>query len=71
MEKRTQHFSSEPAVLFTGMLFGLMQVKAGLIHVLSSYEVAPCKDTPVPIVYDPKSFLLLTQGKMPLSFKRI
>jgi cytochrome P450 family 6 len=53
------------------MRFGLMQVKTGFIHILSCYEVTPCKDTPVPIVYDPKSFLLLTHGEIPLSFKRI
>jgi hypothetical protein len=53
------------------MRFALMQVKTGLIHMLSSYEVTPCKDTPVSFVYDPMSFLLLTKGEIPLSFKRI
>jgi hypothetical protein len=53
------------------MRFGLMQVKTGLVHMLSCYEVTPCKDTPVPVVFDPKSFLLLPEGELPLSFKRI
>ncbi|KDR15961.1 hypothetical protein L798_09889 [Zootermopsis nevadensis] len=54
-----------------GMRFGLIQVKMGLIHVLSNYDVAPCKDTPVPIVIDPKSFLFHPIGKIPLSLTRI
>jgi hypothetical protein len=37
-------------ILFAGMRFGLMQVKTGLCHILSRFEVVPCKDTPVPIV---------------------
>jgi hypothetical protein len=53
------------------MRFALMQVKTGMIHILTRYEVTPCKDTPVPIVFDPKSFLLLPDGQLPLSFKRI
>jgi hypothetical protein len=56
--------------MFTGMRFGLMQVKTGLCHILSHFEVAPCKETPVPIGFDPKSFIMITDGDMPLSFKR-
>jgi cytochrome P450 family 6 len=48
-----------------------MQVKTGLCHILSRFEVAPCKDTPVPVAFDAKSFLLAISGEMPLSFKRI
>jgi cytochrome P450 family 6 len=61
---------SELVDLFTGKRFGLMQVKTGLIHILSCYEVTPCKDTPVPVVFDPKSFLFLPDGEIMLSFKR-
>jgi hypothetical protein len=53
------------------MRFGLMQIKTGLIHILTRYEVTPCKDTPVPIFFDPKSFLLKPDGQIALSFKRI
>jgi hypothetical protein len=53
------------------MRFGLMQVKAGLSHILSRFEVAPCKSTPLEIVFDPRSFLLAKDGEMPLSIKRI
>jgi hypothetical protein len=51
-----------------GMRFGLTQVKTGLIQILSHYEIAPCKDTPRSITFDPKAFLLYTVGEMPPSF---
>jgi hypothetical protein len=57
-------------ILFTGMRFGLMQVKTGLCHILSRYEVAPCKETPVRNVYETKSFLLQMSGEFRLSFNR-
>jgi hypothetical protein len=53
------------------MRFGLMQVKAGLSHILSRFEVAPCKDTPLSIIFDKKSILLKMEGEIPLSFTRI
>jgi hypothetical protein len=58
-------------LLFTGMRFGLMQVKTGLCHILSRFEVAPCKDTPVPIVFDPKFVFLNIHGEFRLSFSRM
>jgi hypothetical protein len=61
----------ELLVLFTGMRFGLMQVKAGLSHILSRFEVAPCKDTPLSIIFDKKSILLKMDGEIKLSFTRI
>ena len=57
-------------VLFTGKRFGLMQVKTGLCHILSRFEVAPCKDTPPRAVFDTKAFILIMDGEIPLSFKR-
>jgi hypothetical protein len=47
-----------------------MQVKNGLCYILSRFEVAPCKDTPLCTVFDSKSFELKPDGEMPLSFKR-
>jgi hypothetical protein len=47
-----------------------MEMKAALCHILSRYEVAPCKETPLSIVFDPKYFLMKTKGDMILSFKR-
>jgi len=52
------------------MRFGLMQVKTGLCHILSRFEVAPHRNTPVPIPFDTKSFFLTIGGKLPLTFKR-
>jgi hypothetical protein len=46
-----------------------MEMKAALFHILSRYEVAPCKETPLPIVFDPKHFLTTTKGNLLLSFK--
>ncbi|XP_021930152.1 cytochrome P450 6j1-like [Zootermopsis nevadensis] len=53
-----------------GMRFGLMQVKTGLAQILSRYEISPCKDTPLSIAFDPKTFLLCAVGDIPLSFNR-
>jgi len=50
------------------MRFALMQVKTGLCHILSRFEVAPCKETPVPVAFDTKSFLLTVRGELPLNF---
>jgi len=58
-------------ILFTGMRFGLMQVKTGLCHILSRFEVAPCKQTPVSVVYETTSFLLQMNGDFRLSFNRV
>jgi len=48
-----------------------MQVKTGLCHILSRFEVAPHINTPVRIPFDTKSFLLTAGGELPLTFKRI
>ena len=53
------------------MRFGLMPVKTGLCHILSRFEVAPCKEMPENIVYETKSFLLQMHGEIRLSFNRI
>jgi cytochrome P450 family 6 len=60
--------TSDQLTLSTGMRFGLMQMKIGLCRILSRFEVAPCKDTPERLVFDPKSFVLLMKGELPLSF---
>jgi len=53
------------------MRFALMQVKTGLCHILSRFEVAPCKETPVRIVYEKTSFVLQNNGEIRLSFNRM
>ncbi|XP_069699312.1 cytochrome P450 6j1-like [Periplaneta americana] len=54
-----------------GKRFGLMQVKTALMHILSNFEVTPCKDTPRVLEYDPKSYLLQTLNDIELNFKKI
>jgi hypothetical protein len=62
---------SELVVLFTGKRFGLMQVKAGLSYIISRFDVAPCKDTPLAIVFNTRSFVLTMDGEIPLTFRRV
>ncbi|KAJ9577525.1 hypothetical protein L9F63_005898 [Diploptera punctata] len=50
--------------LCIGMRFGLMQTKVGLISVLSNNEVQVSEKTPVPLVLDPKSFIMSPKGGM-------
>jgi hypothetical protein len=49
----------------------MMQIKTGLVYVLSRFEVAPCKDTPIPIKLHPKSFLIQPQVDIHLAIKKI
>jgi hypothetical protein len=58
-------------ILSTGMRFALMQVKTGLCHILSRFEVAPCKHTPVSITFNTKSILLQMHGEIRLLFNRM
>jgi cytochrome P450 family 6 len=46
------------------MRFGRMQTKVGLISLLSSYEVRVSEKTPIPLVFDPKTFILAPKGKI-------
>jgi hypothetical protein len=48
-----------------------MQLKTGLCHILSRFEVAPHRNTPVPVVFDTKFFLITVGGELPLTFKRL
>ncbi|CAG2060740.1 unnamed protein product [Timema podura] len=54
-----------------GMRFGLMQVKTGLIHLLSKFEVNRHKETPVPVTFLTSSPTLGPVGDMPLIFNKI
>jgi hypothetical protein len=58
-------------ILFTGMQFALMQVKSGLCHILSRFQVAPGKHSPVSVTFNTKSFLLQMNGDIRLSFNRM
>jgi cytochrome P450 family 6 len=41
-----------------------MQVKVGIVSILSKYEVRVSQKTPVPLVFDPKSIVLAPLGGM-------
>jgi hypothetical protein len=48
----------------------MMQIKTGMVHILSNFEVAPCKGTPVPIKLHPKPFLIQPLEEIPLALKK-
>jgi hypothetical protein len=53
---------AEPTLIhkcLTSLRFELMQVKTGLCHILSDFEVAPYKETPLHTVFDKKAFILI------------
>jgi hypothetical protein len=53
------------------MRFAVMQVKTGLCHILSRFEVVPHRNTPVTFSFDTKNFLLTVGRELPLIFKRV
>jgi hypothetical protein len=57
-------------LIFTGMRFGLLQTKVGLVSILSKYQISVSKKTPIPIVFDPKSFNLSPLGGMWLQIRK-
>jgi hypothetical protein len=46
------------------MRFAMMQVKVGLINVLSKYEIQTCEKTPPAAVFDTRGVLLRSRGGM-------
>jgi len=52
------------------MRFGLMQTKVGLVSLLSKYQISVSKKTPIPLVFDPKSFNLSPLGGMWLQIRK-
>jgi len=57
-------------LIFTGMRFGLMQTKVGLVSLLSKYQFSVSKKTLIPLVFDPKSFNLSPLGGMWLQIRK-
>ena len=51
-------------IYVTGMRFGLMQAKVGLISFLANYEVRVSEKTPIPVVLDDRSLVLSAKGGM-------
>ncbi|XP_023727329.1 probable cytochrome P450 6a14 [Cryptotermes secundus] len=74
-EKQKRHhyvylpFGEGPRICI-GMRFGLMQTKVGLVSLLSKYQFSVSKKTPVPLVFDPKLFILAPAGGMWLQIKK-
>ncbi|XP_063238304.1 cytochrome P450 6k1-like [Bacillus rossius redtenbacheri] len=55
-----------------GMRFGQMQVKTALVHVISSYHVTPCADTPKPpLRLKPRSTVLTPKQDIVLAFTKL
>jgi cytochrome P450 family 6 len=52
------------------MRFGLMQTKVGLVSLLSKYEISVSEKTPIPLVFDVRSFILAPLGGMWLKIKK-
>lgn len=44
------------------MRFGTAQVKAAIIEIVRNYEISVNKKMQLPIVFDPKNFLLMPIG---------
>ncbi|CAH0557246.1 unnamed protein product [Brassicogethes aeneus] len=53
-----------------GERFGLLGTKVGLAKIISEYELIKIKETPVPLVYEQKSFILASKTGIPLKFKK-
>jgi hypothetical protein len=45
-----------------------MAVKTFLVHILSQFEVKPCKETPIPLVLCTRAIGLATVCGIPLTF---
>jgi len=63
-------FGAGPRICL-GRRFGMIQMKSGLVHILSNFEVAPSKGTPVHIKLHPKPFLIQPLDDIVLALKRI
>jgi cytochrome P450 family 6 len=56
--------STRNAIYVTGMRFGLMQTKVGVVSVLSKYDVRASEETPRPMVLDKRGILLSPKGNL-------
>ncbi|EDS36420.1 cytochrome p450 family protein 44A1 [Culex quinquefasciatus] len=52
-----------------GMRFALMQAKRGIVEIIDKFEISVDPKMKMPIVYDPKSFMLYPDGGTWLKFK--
>ncbi|KAF2879301.1 hypothetical protein ILUMI_26856 [Ignelater luminosus] len=54
-----------------GAKFGLMEIKIGLVRILSEFEVKRSVDTPVPIEFETKCLLVASKVGLPMKFSRV
>ncbi|KAB0797624.1 hypothetical protein PPYR_08617 [Photinus pyralis] len=54
-----------------GERFGLITTKMGLVQLLSEFQVERSSDTPVPIKFETKTFLLASDIGLPMKFRKI
>jgi cytochrome P450 family 6 len=52
------------------MRFGLMQTKVGLVSLLSKYQFSVSKKTPIPLVFDARTFIITALGGMWLQIRK-
>jgi cytochrome P450 family 6 len=66
---RKIHFN-ELQFCLPGMRFGRLQTKVAVVSLLSKYQFSASKKTPVPVVFDKKSFILATAGGISLQIEK-
>lgn len=49
----------------------MMEAKTGLAEIISKFEILPCEDTQIPIVFNPFTLLLKPTVPINLVFKKI
>lgn len=57
-------------VFILGERIGLMQTKLALIHIISKYELQPCKETLIPMQFDNLFPFTRALGSVTLNVKK-
>lgn len=58
-------------LFFSGMRFGMMQIKIGLAQFISQYRAEKCNQTPdPPLTFNPKALLTSYKGGMYLKISK-
>ncbi|GFG37780.1 hypothetical protein Cfor_07813, partial [Coptotermes formosanus] len=68
--KAIGHVYKEHYKKLDGMRFGLMQTKVGLVSLLSKYQFSVSKKTPIPLVFDARTFIITALGGMWLQIRK-
>ncbi|KAF2886261.1 hypothetical protein ILUMI_19912 [Ignelater luminosus] len=53
-----------------GERFGLLVTKLGVAKLIAKYDIEKSENTPIPINWDPKTFLLSARNGLPMKFKK-